>query len=286
MPDWIVKLFDSISSGKSAARALGTVLLVLFLWQPASELFNTISFPDNYKILFLTIGAFSVSYLVVRLLEICWFKISGKLADRKIKIKKQNDLAGFRNRVKKSLPHLSPPELRVLRELSDSEQRMDIRREGVSLLLKSGWISKIHQSSAAEFIFQIDPVVRTIFIDFEGARFEEMVSQTVAQLTDPQRQFLDLFWQDTIIYGTRSSQTRMPYDIYRAGLEMVTLLGLSKSECNENGHLREQFVLNDFAKSKLESEIFGVPPIRHEIELDLRYVDGSGATGGGARGGI
>lgn len=261
-------------------------MLVLFFWQPASKLFSTIGFPDNYIILFLTIGAFSVSYLVVRLLEICWFTIAGKLADRKIKIKKQNDLAGFRNRVKKSLPHLSPPELGVLRELSDSEQRMDIRREGVSWLLKSGWISKLHQPSAAEFIFQIDPVVRTIFIDFEDTRFEEMVSQTVAQLTEPQRQFLDLFWQDTIIYGTKSSQTPMPYDIYRAGLGMVTLLGLSKSEFNENGRLREQFALNDFVESKLEKEIFGAPPIRHEIKLDLRYVEGSGATGGGARGGI
>lgn len=42
----------------------------------------------------------------------------------------------------------------------------------------------------------------------------------------------------------------------------------------------------DYAQSQLEDEIYKSPPIRHEVELDLAYVQGSGATGGGARGGI
>ena len=237
-------------------------------------------------LLFLTLGAFSVSYLVVRFLEICWLKIKAKLADRRIKIKKQRDLEVFKNKVKHTLPHLSSRELKILRELSGSAQRMDIRREGVRLLIKSEWISIIHQPSATEFILQLNPVVREIFTDFEVARFEEMVSQTIAQLTAPQRQFLDLFWQETSRYGTRSSQTMMPNGIYWAGVEMVRLLGLSKSECNKDDHMIEQFALNDFAQSRLESEVFGSPLIRHEIEVDLSYVEGSGATGGGARGGI
>ncbi len=286
MPDWAIKFFDSISSVKSAARALATVLLVLFVWQPASTVFSSIGFPDDFIILFLTAGAFSVSYLVIRALEIGCLKIIDMLNDRKARIKKESDLASFQQRVRRSLPHLKPPELRVLRELVESEQRMDIRREGVSWLSKSGWISKIHQASAGEFVFQLSPVVSQLFIEFEENQFKKMVNQTISKLTEPQRDFLKIFWQEPIANGTRESQNLMPHEIYQAGSGLVTLLGLSKSEWREDGHMCERFVLNDYAKSRLESEVFGMPPVRIEANLNLEYVEGSRATGGGARGRI
>ncbi|MBY6030440.1 hypothetical protein KUV41_13840 [Halomonas sp. DP8Y7-1] len=206
--------------------------------------------------------------------------------DRKARIKRESDLASFEKKVRTSLPHLKPTELRVLRELVESEQRMDIRREGVSWLSKSGWISKIHQASATEFVFQLSPVVSQLFIEFEENRFKEMVDQTISNLTEPQREFMKLFWQESIVHGTRESQNLMPHEIYQAGSGLVTLLGLSKSEWREDGHLCERFVLNDYAKSRLESEIFGMPPVRIEADLNLEYVEGSRATGGGARGRI
>ncbi|MGP9632048.1 hypothetical protein ACT3R7_03170 [Halomonas sp. AOP43-A1-21] len=201
VPEWAIRFFDSISSVTSAARALGTVLLVLLLWRPASKLFSNIGFPDDYIILFLTVGAFSVSYLVVRLLEIGCLKILSLQNDRKASLRKERDLANFKKKVRMTLPHLNPKELRVLRELVESEQRMDIREKEVSWLSKSGWITKIHQAPAAEFFFQLSPVVRPLFIEFEKNRFKGMVNQTISNLTEPQRNFLELFWQEPIIHG-------------------------------------------------------------------------------------
>lgn len=281
MLDWIAKFFDSISSVRSAAKALGAVFLVLWLWQPVSKKFASTGFPDNYAVLFLTVGAFSASYLVLAFLEFCWLSIKSKLVSLRAKETKQSE---FKRIIKKSLPHLKLPELRILRELLASDMRMDIHREGIGWLLRSRWISQVHQLSATEFIFQLNPVVRALFVDYERNQYEEMVDRTVAQLTEEQQKFLDLFWQDTLIYGTQSSQTLMPYGIYHAGDNLVVSLGLSKSISNRDGHFQEQFSLNDYVCSQLQSQVYRSPPVRHEVELDLAYVQGSGATGGGASG--
>ncbi|MGP9632046.1 hypothetical protein ACT3R7_03160 [Halomonas sp. AOP43-A1-21] len=87
-------------------------------------------------------------------------------------------------------------------------------------------------------------------------------------------------------HGTRESQNSMPYKIYHAGLGLVTVLGLSKSEWREGGHLCERFALNNYAKSRLEDEVYGIPPVRIEVDLNLEYVEGPGSSGGGARGRI
>ena len=283
--DWVAKIRDSISPTKLAFTILGTLCLLVAFWQQASEILSERGIPDDYTNYFLIVLALSISYLVVELFCIVRRKIVSMQNDRKARKKRKSDQACYEQKVRTLLPHLPPSELSVLRDLVNSEQLMEGKRKGVQQLIKRRWIKKAAQVSATEFIFQINTVIRPIFIEFEEHQIKEKVNQAISKLTESQREFLNLFWLESIAHGTRESQSIMPFEIYHAGLELVTLQVLSKSELSEGKQMYERFSLTEYTSSRLENEIFAIPPARTEADLSLSYVEGSRASGGGAPGG-
>lgn len=166
---------------------------------------------------------------------------------------------------------------------------MDAREYNSGDFLKSfkreGWIYDLHNPEPCVYIVSINPIVRDLFLDFDKKRYEENVRKIISELDISSKEFLELFWQDTLIYGTEESDALMPRGVYNAGaklsLDHMLILKYSEKYLKGNREYRK-FSLNEYPKKELQTSVFDAPPVNDEIELHVGYIQDKGSSGGGA----
>lgn len=223
--------------------------------------------------------AFIIIHLVIK---------SFNILDKKINNGKEKK--EFRDKVELTLPQLREYELHFLRNLAKGNQRMDAREYNSGDFLKSfkreGWIYDLHNPEPCVYIVSINPIVRDLFLDFDKKRYEENVRKNISELDIYSKEFLEIFWQDTLIYGTEESDVLMPRDVYYAGnlLSRDEMLILKKSGLNkkDDGRNYIKFSLNEYPKKYLQTSVFDAPPVNDEIELCQDFIQGTGSSGSGA----
>jgi hypothetical protein len=190
----------------------------------------------------------------------------------------------FEENVRIALPALDKEILRLLKQLKESEITVDLRYKGVTWLLREKWIYKAVQTSAFEFVAKLDPSVKKLLNLYEQAERDKVIAQTIENLRDHHREFLDIFWADAIPFGTPASGTLMPREAYSAGHFLVQKGLLKISEITGSGIADEVFTLTDDAEAALREKVYLSPPKRKVVKISLKFVQGSGASGGGALG--
>ncbi|AZT83655.1 hypothetical protein EHN06_08945 [Marinobacter sp. NP-4(2019)] len=284
MTEWLSNFFLSKVRAKNAATLLLCIVGVFALWPWLNRLAIDRDIPSDYIFPLAVLGILALSYLLISV-SVKGFRIlkvfRGKYS-RKIEDKKQQE--EFREKVRVSLPALNKETLGILKDLGESEQKIDIRHKGVVWLLKENLIKKVLQTSATEFVIKIDQNVKELLCEFEATEFTKVVEETINNLQENQRSFLDLFWSKDVPYGTRDSGKMMPNQVYSAGYVLVDKGLILLSRITEGRNIEETFTLQDEAESYMKSQIYRTPPQRRSLIICPKFVRGSGASGGGAIG--
>lgn len=284
MTEWLSKLFFSKVTATNAATVFFGIAAVLLVWPWLSEVAVKRAIPENYIFPLVVLAMLAISHLCVRFIvfvaQRC-IQLADKLQER---AKVQANHNNFEENIRIALPALDEDIIRLLSQLKDSETSVDLRDKGVAWLLQEKWISKAVRTSASNFVAKIHPSVKRLLGEYERAELREEISQTIDNIRDHQRSFLDTFWAETIPYGTAASNNLMPYQIYSAGhfLTQKGLLNLTKITSSEV--IEEAFSLTEEAELALREKIYGAQPKRRVVRISLRFVKASGASGGGALG--
>ena len=284
MTEWLSRFFLSKVTATNAATVFLCIVTLLTVWPWLSSVAADREVPEDYIFPLVVLATLTLSYLCVRSIvfvaQKC-FQLADQLQENS---KVKADYHRFEENVRIALPALDKDILRLLSKLKGSETTVDLRDKGVVWLLQEKWISKAVRTSGSGFVAILDPSVKKLLSEYEHAELLKDIDQTIENMGDHQRAFLDIFWTDNIPYGTAASNNLMPYQVYSAGhfLEQKGLLSLSKITSSEI--VEEVFALTEEAEVALQNQIYKTKPKRKVVRISLRFVKASGASGGGALG--
>jgi hypothetical protein len=137
--------------------------------------------------------------------------------------------------------------------------------------------------SASEFVVRIDPGVNEILCEFDASEFTKNIQKIAKNLREQHFQFLRIFWDEGIPYGTPKTGNMMPNPTYSAGHFLVDNKLIHLARVTEAGVSEETFTLQAEAKEYLRVHIFKESPRRETATINSKFVEGPFASGGGAR---
>lgn len=284
MPEWLSKFFLSKVTAKNAATILLCIVGLFIFWPQFFQLALGRDIPANYVFPLFVMGMLSLSYLVVcAALEVFrWSRsIWQKYSQKRLFLEQQEN---FKDQVSASLPECDSNDLMLLRRLQKADSKVDIMSKGVVWLLDRKWIRKITRMSASEFVVRIDPTVSKLLSELDASEFTKKIQETSNNLKENHFQFLKIFWDEDIPYGTPTSGNMMPNSAYSAGQSLVDKGLIHISRITEAGVSEERFALQVEAKKYMQDHIFKEPPKRDKVIINTKFVEGSFASGGGAMG--
>lgn len=284
MTEWLSKFFLSKVTAKNAATILLCIVGLFISWPWLHHLALDRNIPPDYVFPLFVLGTLALSYLMVsatvellQFLKAIWHKRSYRLEA----LEQQED---FKGRVRASLPLLEVDALNLLRRLQKTDDKVDIRSKGVVWLLEEKWIRKITRMSASEFVARIDPCVKKLLGEFEASEFTKNIQKISNSLKEQHFQFLRIFWDEDIPYGTPKAGNMMPNPTYSAGHFLVDKKLIHLARVTEAGVSEETFTLQAEAKDYLRNHIFKESPRRETVTINTKFVEASFASGGGAKG--
>jgi hypothetical protein len=189
-------------------------------------------------------------------------------------------------KAEKTIRFLHKEQLDLLRMLSEQEQKLDIRWDGVIYLEKQKYIKKVNKISSREFIFEINLAIKEIVLSHLCSLREQSILKFISNLTRDERYFLSMFYSKTVLEGTQESSVKMKSLVFESGKSMSDRGYLVNFAKKSNTSNIESFrLLQDTAK-QLTDKVFNRIPQRNELHLELKYIEGSLASGGGSRGSL
>lgn len=153
-------------------------------------------------------------------------------------------------------------------------------------LLESNLIHKSQQTSAKTSLYKINRQVKKPLFKFIKNEQENYLDNLLIENNTSTLRFISLFYDIEIEFGTKESNQLMPHNIYILSLSLIDQHIITKKDTTntQNKSTVVRFELDTYAEQLISKRIFHKRPARHILELNLNYVLGSGATGGGAVG--
>jgi len=278
LQDWLLKIFSTIGSFKTALISLLTGLSIVVSWQDGILLIKSNGLPDSIAPLLLVIILYSFSHLAILALYSFVDFINRRIDKLKLLRNKKENLEGFKKSVRKIIPELPPKQLHLLKLLSKKEQTLHLIGSSVRPLLEQNYIIKLHKVSRGEYIFEINPIVKTELRIYLKYKREIIIETFTNNITDLEKRFLDMFFSEAVPSGTYESKVRIDRDIYSCG-SLLANKGLLDHLCNST--TKEKFKLHADLASVLATNIFNKAPVRYEIILDTNFIPGTQASGSG-----
>lgn len=284
MPDWITKIFASIVSVKTAAIALATCVGLVLSWRTGTQLIKDSGIPEDYASFLLVVVIYSCSHVVVEAIIKIWANIIKFVSEIKKNKTERASQDLFKELTERLIPLLPHSQLDLLAKLSDCEQTLDIKEDGVIYLEKQKYIRRIHKVSGTTFIYKINGTVKDALISHLESERTNMLRKYILKLTDDEKRFLGLFFSENISEGTRESGIIMEPNIFIAGQSLAQNKLLDNFSRTSKTSNKEPFRLPSDTADHLQRAVYNKKPKRTELHLDSDYIIASRASGGGAIG--
>ncbi|MEZ8880511.1 hypothetical protein AB6E09_15935 [Vibrio lentus] len=286
MQEWLMKVFSSIISTKTASIALVTIILAITSWQTADAFIISKGVPSAFAQFFILMGAYGLAHIIVELVMYCkcrivkWCKdnkeVSEQTAKRESDIANQKHaLATFQATARKAIPHLPSRQIEILMELHEDEhvQYHRYNKDGISNLLKLNYIYVVSLVNEKDYLFTISPDVFEVVDSYLKKQREELLAKFCEELTDNDIEFLRIFFDEKIPFGVPETEM-MQAQVWRSG-EAMRYRGVLKSydkKGSQRNNTHTVFELAaDIEKKLQESRGFG-SSYRQEAELALNLI--------------
>lgn len=283
MPDWLIKVFEYKIPNKTAFIILLTAILTIISWKDGLSYIQSSGLNLSHAQYSLPVIWYCVSIIIIN--SSYSISIKSKIILRQT-YNHILDKYKFSSRIVELLPHISKYEIMLLLDMEKHDKILINNDRQTQNLLKHNLIYKSQLISEKSSIYKTNKQLKhhlPKFIKNEQKKYLEKLSVKNDENT---LSFLSLFYDDKIKYGTQERDQRMPYHIYISALTLIDQYILTKrisSDTQEKSSINE-FELDPYAAKIISKIIFHKRPVRSLLELDLHYVSGSGATGGGAHG--
>ncbi|WP_154139787.1 hypothetical protein [Photobacterium damselae] len=286
MQEWLMKIFSSIISTKTASIALITIILAITSWQAADAFIMSEGVPSTLAPFFILMGAYGLAHIIVGLVIYCkdrfikWCKDNKEASERTAK--KESDIADqkhalevFQATARKAIPHLPSRQIEILIELHEKEhvQYHKYNKDGISNLLKLNYIYAVSLVNEKDYLFAINPDVFEVVDSYLKKQRDELLVKFCEELTDNDIEFLRIFFDEKIPFGVPETEM-MQALVWRSGKAMLrkgVLKSYDKKESQRNNtHIVFQLVA-DTEKKLQELKGFN-NSYRQEAELALNLI--------------
>lgn len=283
MPDWLIKVFEYKIPNKTAFIILLTAILTITSWKDGLSYIQSYSLSLSYAQYSLPVICYCVSIIIIN-------------SSYSISIKSKNilthtynhiiDRYKFSSRLIELLPHISKYEILLLLDMEKHDKTLINDDRQTQSLLKYNLIYKSQPISEKTSIYKTNKQLKHHLPKFIKNEQKKYLEKLFIKNDEDILSFLSLFYDAKIKFGTQESDQRMPYHIYISAQTLIDQYILTKkisSDTQEKSSII-QFELDPYAAKLISKIIFHKRPVRNLLELNLHYVSGSGATGGGAHG--
>ncbi len=285
MQEWLMKVFSSITSTKTASIALITIILAITSWRTADAFIISKGVPSTLAPFFILMGAYGLAHIIVELAMHCkgrfvkWCKGHKEASEQTAK--KESDIASqkhvlevFQATARETIPHLPSRQIDILMELHEKKHVQYHRNnKDISNLLKLNYIHTGSLVNEKDYLFTISPDIFQVVDSYLKKQREQLLVKFCEELTDNDIEFLRIFFDEKIPFGV--PETEMMQDlVWRSGEAMhrkgVLKRNDKKRSQGYNTHTVFELVA-DTEKKLQELKGFG-SSYRQEAELDLRLV--------------
>ncbi|KAE8178090.1 hypothetical protein [Photobacterium carnosum] len=285
MQEWLMKVFSSIISTKTALIALITIILAITSWQTFDAFIISKGVPSTLAPLFILICTSGLAHIIVELVMyfkggiVKWCKdTSERSAKKESDIAKQKHaLAVWKTAARKAIPHLPCRQIEILMKLHEEKyvQYHRYNKDGISNLIKLNYIYEVSLINENDYLFAIYPEVFEVVDSYLKKQREELLVKFCEELTDNDIEFLKIFFDEKIPFGVPDTEI-MQALVWSSGEAMITK-GIIKSHYKKkkqregnDTHIMLALVVD--ANNKLqELKGFG-NSYRQEAELDLNLI--------------
>lgn len=280
------RLLEVLATWRNAASFLiGSVLWYIVAVQlapPLREASENLGVPIYCSLIVVGLASYSIGVLAVGVCS--WAAKSVSKAFKKRRearnsaVQSAAENAEISQRLRTLLPGLPDDQITILRKFDKRVVELRPFSSPVRALVGSCAIYQIQTIDLSRALFALhpaaEPVVRQFFAD-ERAR---SLSDSLKGLTSEEQAFLALFCEPNPSSPQAASHPRLTHAVYTAAGSLVAKGILLRPQMTEEVELR------DDAVPLLEAQVLKKPIQRRRINLDLRNIDASGASGGGAPG--
>ncbi|EOB3570641.1 hypothetical protein ACHELH_003284 [Vibrio vulnificus] len=291
MQEWLMKVFSSIISTKTASIALITIFCAITSWQFADAFIISKGVPSTFAPFFILIGAYGLAHIIVGLVMYCkgrfvkWCKDNKEASERTAKnesdkANKKHVLEVFQATARNTIPHLPSRQIEILMELHEEEHVQYHRNnKDISNLLKLNYIHTVSLVNEKDYLFAISPDVFQVVDSYLKEQREQLLVKFCEELTDNDIEFLRIFFDEKIPFGVPETEM-MQALVWRSGEAMLRKGVLKRNDKKRsqgyNTHTVFELVA-DTEKKLQELKGFG-SSYRQEAELDLSLLMVGGAN--------
>ncbi|MGR0481524.1 MAG: hypothetical protein ACTFAL_09025 [Candidatus Electronema sp. V4] len=278
MVNWLLKIFTSIASIKTAFIALLSVLTLVILWKWGNETIKHYGFKPIYSEYLFIIAAYAASHIFVEAIYsivIFFKKISIKIKNY---IHQENQVKILKAKVKSSFPLLPKDQRDILIDLISSGRIVTITKKSPFVYLKEEkYIDIIQRVSADSYLIELNSNIKGIVNKYAKEERGNFVGISILSLTDEEKEFLKIFFSNHIPFGTPQNGVYMKADIFLAGKNLARKNLVAMNENSSKSIVK--FTLHVDAAKKLGRVVFKNRYKRLEVDIDLHFVS-DGYLGG------
>ncbi len=242
MPEWIIKFLTAIPTSKTALKLLLTVALIVFGWGAFSPFFEASGIPSDWIPFLLSLTSFSIAVIVteavymvsiaIKVLGKNWLDTHIKKRDKlrqqeKARVAEHEKDNSFRKELNIMFPHLDSASQKMLFLLYDEGNVALVWNKNPTYELnRKGLIRYIGDASGEKYIYELNPIVR----DYLSEHFSKQKAALSKELDDNSRQFLRIFFDEVVPFGTSEQEKWMDSLVYVSHEKMVRIGAIEKNK--------------------------------------------------------
>jgi hypothetical protein len=272
MPDWLIKLWGSITSKKTAFIALLTCLLFVFFSKDGIQFVTQKGVSNSYSTFVVILIFYSTAHLLTEFLAFIWSNLIKVSTQINLKYKTNKQKKFTRINLEASIPKLPMEQLEILIELSGGEEKFNLKQSKVFYLHNQKFIKKLHQISSSEFVFKIDPLVKSVLAVHLEKKRKAYLDDFILNITENQLQFLSIFFNEGFPFGTEESGVFMDSNVHSAVYELCKNNIIKQLDIERRTKHKTKYLLVEDIGKILSEKLINKPIIRQTIELDNNFI--------------
>jgi len=280
MPDWLIKLWGSITSKKTAFIALLTCLLFVFFSKMGIDFVTQQGVSDAYSTFVVILIFYSVSHLLTELFATVWSCLIKSGVHIRLLYRKNKQNQSKRINLESAIPQLPMEQLKILIKLSEGEEKFNLTQSGVFYLHNQNFIKTLHQISSSEFVFKIDPVVKSVLIAHLEVQRKVYLEDFILNIPENHLQFLSVFFSKEVPFGTEESGVYMESNVHSSVYELCRNNIIKRLEMGKRNESKTKYQLVADAGQILSERIINKPISRVTVELDNNFIYAPYSSGG------
>ncbi|EGR0307311.1 hypothetical protein NV115_004221 [Vibrio alginolyticus] len=291
MQEWLMKLFSSIMSLKTAFIAVVTIILAITNWQAAEAFVISKGVPSAFAQFFILMGAYGAAHIIVELgiyaktRWVNWRQETREASEQKAKRKadianREAELDLFKATARKAIPYLPSRHIEILMELHEEEHvPYNQFKEGIPNLLKLNYIQAVSLINKEHYLFKINPEVFEVVDSYLKKQREELLDKFCEELSDNDMEFLRIFFDKEIPFGVPNTEM-MPAAVYRGGeaMEWKGIINCTRKGQKQKNNPHVVFQLPKDVEEKLKTNKGVNSSHRNNAEIHLAHVLAECAT--------